>query len=194
MFLSDFAIRRPIVTVVTMIALVMFGVVALKSLQVDEYPDISAPVVFVAVPYPGASPEQVEREVVDRMEEAFGSISGIDQIDSKATDGFASIIVQFVVDRDPDQAMQDVRDALSGVQDLPPEMEPPLLQKFDPDQIPIVSLVLRAPGLSTADLTSIADPGLARELRAIPGVAQVAVAGGVPREIGIQLRPAELRA
>ncbi|HWF44315.1 MAG TPA: efflux RND transporter permease subunit, partial [Candidatus Kapabacteria bacterium] len=95
MFISDFAIKRPVVTVVTMIALVIFGIFSLMSLQIDEFPDITNPIVVVAVPYPGASPEQVEREIVDRMEEAFGSISGLDQMTSKSMDGFALITIQF---------------------------------------------------------------------------------------------------
>ena len=95
MFISDFAIKRPIVTVVVMVALVIFGIFALIKTDVDEFPDIANPIIFVAVPYPGASPDQVEREVVDRMEEAFQGLDGIDQITSASTDGFAQIIVQF---------------------------------------------------------------------------------------------------
>ncbi len=95
MTISDFAIKRPVVTVVAMLALVVFGLFALLRLDVDEFPDLTNPIVFVAVPYPGASPAQVEREVVERMEEAFGGLSGIDEIRSTSLDGFASIIVQF---------------------------------------------------------------------------------------------------
>ena len=104
MFISDFAIKRPIVTVVTMLSLVIFGLFALLTLEVDEFPEINAPVAFVAVPYPGASPSQVEREVVDRMEDAISGISGVKQINSTAFDGFAQIIVQFVFAKDPDRA------------------------------------------------------------------------------------------
>jgi len=91
-FISDFAIKRPIVTVTTMIAIVVFGIFALFKTDVDEFPDIQQPIVRVAVPEPGASPGQVGREVVDRMEEQFNSISGIDQITSTSTDGFAQIV------------------------------------------------------------------------------------------------------
>ena len=195
MFISDFAIKRPVVTVVTMIALVVFGVFSLLSLQIDEFPDITNPIVVVAVPYPGASPEQVEREIVDRMEEAFGSISGLDQMTSKSMDGFALITIQFLFSKNADQGMQDVRDAISGIQnDLPVEMKPPILKKFDPDDLPIVSLILRSPGMSPADLTALADPGITKELRAINGVAQVTVAGAVDREIAVDVRPSDLQA
>src|SRR5260221_7303627 len=95
MFISDFAIRRPIITVVTTIALVVFGIAALARLQIDEFPDIDAPIVFIGIPYPGASPDQVEREVVDRIEDRVAAISGLDILRSTSTDGFAQIIAQF---------------------------------------------------------------------------------------------------
>jgi HAE1 family hydrophobic/amphiphilic exporter-1 len=195
MSISDFAIKRPIVTVVVMLALVIFGLFALLRLEVDEFPDLTNPIVFVAIPYPGASPSQVEREVVEPMEEAFSALSGVDQITSTSRDGFAQIIVQFVFQKDPDQATQDVRDAISGIQnDLPTEMEEPLLRRFDPADMPIVSLVLTSETMSPAELTLLADPGITRALRGINGVAQVTVAGNVDREISINLRPADLQA
>ena len=195
MFISDFAIKRPVVTVTTMLALVVFGIFSLHSLQVDEFPDVASPVVVVAIPYPGASPEQVEREVVDRMEEVFGSISGMDVMNSKSMDGFGMITCQFLFSKNPDQAMQDIRDAISGIQnDLPVEMKPPILKKYDPDDMPIVSIILRSPGMSPADLTAMADPGITKELRGINGVAQVTVTGAVVREIAVNVRPHDLQA
>ncbi|HWN41979.1 MAG TPA: efflux RND transporter permease subunit [Thermoanaerobaculia bacterium] len=195
MTISDFAIKQPIITVVTMLILVIFGIFALLNLEVDEFPDLTNPIVFVIVPYPGASPSQVEREVVEPMEEAFGALSGIDEINSQSLDGFAQITVQFQFSIDPDQASQDVRDAVSGIRgDLPLEMEEPILRKFDPADFPIVSLVLSSETMDPAELTLLADPGITRDLRAINGVAQVEVVGGVEREITVELRPADLAA
>ncbi|HEV7505410.1 MAG TPA: efflux RND transporter permease subunit [Thermoanaerobaculia bacterium] len=195
MSISDFAIKRPIVTVVVMLALVIFGLFALISLDVDEFPDLSNPIVFVSVPYPGASPSQVEQEVVERMEEAFNALSGIDEIRSTSVDGFATIIVQFVFSKDPDQAAQDVRDAISGIRnDLPTEMKEPILKKFDPNDLPIVSLTLSSDRMQTPELSLLADPGLTRTLRGINGVAQVTVQGGVDRELSVDVRPADLAA
>jgi len=96
MFISDFAIRRPIITVVTMIALVVFGLASLARLDTDEFPSIDAPIVVVAIAYPGAAPDVVEREVVTRIEDKISGISGVDKINSTSTDGFAQIVVQFV--------------------------------------------------------------------------------------------------
>ena len=143
MFISDFAIKRPVVTTVTMLALVVFGLFALFSLDTDEFPEVEAPFIFISVPYPGASPDIVEREVVDPIEEAVAGISGVDQIQSQALDGFASIQVIFVYGIDPKAAAQDIRDAVSQIRgDLPQEMEEPILARFDPNDQPIVSLSL----------------------------------------------------
>jgi HAE1 family hydrophobic/amphiphilic exporter-1 len=195
MFISDFAIRRPVVTTVTMLALVVFGVFALANLDTDEFPDVQPPVVFVAVPYPGAAPATVEREVIDPLEEAISAISGVERIASSALDGFGSLIVEFAFEKDLQEATQQIRDEISAIRnDLPPEMEEPILTRFDPADFPIVSLTLTSPGRSGAELTALADPGISRELRSVPGVAEVQVVGGVEREMVVELRPEALQA
>ncbi len=195
MFLSDFAIRRPIVTIVTMIALVSFGLYALIQLEVDEYPDIQNPIVAVSIPYPGASPNVVEREVVDRIEEALAGINGVDRMQSASVDGFAQIVIQFVFKKGLEQASQEVRNAISTIRgDLPQEMEEPIITHFDPTDAPILSLTLSSTTLSQGQLTNIADPGITRELRSLEGVAQVNVIGSAERELTVELRPADLRA
>jgi HAE1 family hydrophobic/amphiphilic exporter-1 len=194
MFISDFAIKRPVITVVTMLSLVVFGIFALLSLDTDEFPEVEAPFIFVSVPYPGASPDIVEREVVEPIEEAVAGLSGVDDIQSQALDGFGSIQVIFVYGTDPKQASQDIRDAISQIRgDLPQEMEEPILARFDPNDQPIVSLTLSSETMSPADLTRIADPGISRELRAISGVAEVQVVGGVERELTVEVDPARLQ-
>ncbi|HEV8445684.1 MAG TPA: efflux RND transporter permease subunit [Gemmatimonadaceae bacterium] len=193
MFVSDFAIRRPIVTVVTMIALVVFGLAALTKLDTDEFPAIDAPIVFVAIAYPGASPDVVEREVLTRIEDKISGISGVDKINSTATDGFAQIIVQFVFSKPVDQATQDIRDAISAVRaQLPAEIIEPIIQRFDPNQLPIVSLAITSSVLSPPQLTQIADQTIAGELRAIAGVAQVNVVGGDSAQLNVNVRPTDL--
>ncbi|HEU0302658.1 MAG TPA: efflux RND transporter permease subunit [Longimicrobium sp.] len=195
MFISDFAIKRPVITTVTMLALVVFGIFALLSLDTDEFPEVEAPFIFISVPYPGASPDIVEREVVDPIEEAVAGISGVDQIQSQALDGFGSIQVIFVYGVKPQQAAQDIRDAVSQIRgDLPQEMEEPILARFDPNDQPIVSLTLSSRTMSPAELTRIADPGITRDLRGIPGVAEVQVAGGVERELSVEVDPSRLQA
>jgi HAE1 family hydrophobic/amphiphilic exporter-1 len=196
-FISDFAIKRPIVTVTSMVALVIFGLVALVNLQTDEFPDIQQPIVAVTIIYPGASPDVVEREIVDPIEDAIFSISGVDgaKTTSSAIDGLAQFTVFFDFEKDIQQASQDIRDAISSKRaDLPPEMEEPILTRFDPADIPIVSLTLTSDTLPATTLTRIADPTVVRELRSISGVAQVTVVGGIERELTVELRPGALQA
>jgi HAE1 family hydrophobic/amphiphilic exporter-1 len=195
MWISDFAIRRPIITIVTMLALVVFGAFALFVLDTDEFPEVNPPVVSVAIPYPGASPDVVEREVVEPVEEAISAISGIDRINSQSLDGFGIIIAEFDFEKDVQQATQDIRDGISQIRgDLPPEMEEPILTRFDPNDFPIVSLSLTSERLGAAELTRLADPGITRELRGIPGVAEVEVVGGLERELVVEIRPQAMQA
>jgi HAE1 family hydrophobic/amphiphilic exporter-1 len=195
MFISDFAIKRPIVTVTTMLAIVAFGAYALTNLETDEYPDIAEPIITVSVVYAGASPDVVEREVIDRVEEAIAGINGVDRMQSVSTDGFGQVTIFFVYEKSIDQASQDVRDAVSLIRgDLPQEIEEPIIGRFDWTDAPIVSLTLSSPTLTQAQLTTIADPRITRELRSLTGVAEVRVVGGAERELTVQLRPADLTA
>ncbi|MGH7578197.1 MAG: efflux RND transporter permease subunit, partial [Longimicrobiales bacterium] len=195
MFISDFAIRRPIITVVVMVALVAFGLFALIQLEVDEYPDIQSPIVTVMILYPGASPEEVEREVIDPVEEAIAGIDGVDRIESASADGVGQVLTMFLFTKGVQEASQDVRDALSEIRgDLPPEIEEPVISRFDPADLPIVSLTLSSPVMTQAQLTALVDPDILRDLRAIPGVASADMIGGAERELTIELRPADLQA
>src|SRR5215211_6781599 len=195
MFISDFAIKRPIVTIVSMLALVVFGLIALGKLQTDEFPDIAPPFVTVAIPYPGASPDGVEKEILDPVEEAISSISGVKNVNGVAEDNYATVMVEFLFDKPISEATQDIRDAISGIRsDLPAEMEEPIIKKFNDTDLPIVSLALSSSTLSPGELTRLADPGITRELRSIAGVAEVEVPGKVERELTVQIKPEALQA
>ena len=195
MYISDTAITKPVLTVVAMLMIVVFGIVALTQLDTDEYPEIDAPVVVIAVPYPGASPDIVEREVVDPIEEAISGISGIDRMRSSSLDSFANIVVEFDFSKDPKLATQEIRDKISAIRnDLPTEMEEPILTQFDPADRPIVSLTLSSPGLTGAELTRMADPDITRRLRGISGVATVNLVGAIERELVVEIRPRDLEA
>jgi hydrophobic/amphiphilic exporter-1 (mainly G- bacteria), HAE1 family len=194
-FISDVAIKRPLITIVSMVALVVFGLFALWQLETDEFPDVQQPIVNVAIAYPCASPDVVEREVLDRVEEAIAGISGVDRISGAAQDGFANVTVFFVYEKDVQQASQDIRDKISAIRaDLPLEMKEPVLTRFDPADQPIVQLSLNSSTLDAPALTRIADPGITRVLRGIPGVAEAVVVGGVERELTVEVRPAAMEA
>ena len=195
MLISDFAIKRPMITIVSMVALVAFGLVALLKLQTDEFPDVAPPFVSVGLIYPGASPDGVESEILDPVEEAISSIAGVKHVNGRAEDGFGFIMVEFNFGKPLTEATQDIRDAISGIrQDLPAELEEPIIKKFNDTDLPIVSLALNSSTLTTAELTRIADPGITRELRSISGVAEVTVPGKLERELTIELKPEALQA
>jgi len=195
MMISDFAIRKPIVTIVTMVAISVFGVFALFNLKTDEYPDVQQPLINVTILYPGSSPTGVEREIVDPLEEALASINGVDKMQSTAYDGYSQTYVFFEFDKDLDVASQEIRDKIAEIRaDLPPEMEEPTLSRWAASDMPIVSLTLSSPTATPTELTQLADPGMTRALRSIAGVSDVNVVGGIERELTVELRPEALEA
>src|SRR5205809_5817337 len=195
MVISDFAIKRPLITVVTMVALVIFGLFALMKLKTDEFPDVAPPWLTVGIIYPGASPEVVEKEVLDPVEEQVGSIAGVKRIISKSYDGYAMLMIEFLYSKDLNEASQDVRDAISTIRaDLPPEIKEPIIRKFNDTDRPIVSVAVSSTVLSPAELTRLVDPGITRELRSISGVADVQVFGKVERELTVEIIPSKLQA
>src|SRR2546430_6309691 len=107
MIISDFAIKKPIVTVVCMLAIVVFGIFGVANTNTDEFPNIEQPLVVVSLFYPCASPAGVEREVIDPIEESVSGISGIDKINSSSGDGFASMVIFFKFGKDINQASQE---------------------------------------------------------------------------------------
>src|SRR6185503_13270943 len=116
---------------------------ALSNLKTDEYPDIQFPVIGVTLAYPGASPEGVEREVLDPIEDRIAGIAGIDKMEATVRDGIAQIAVYFDFGKDIQAASQEVRDAISEIRgDLPAEMEEPMIMHFDPADEPVMSLTL----------------------------------------------------
>ncbi len=195
MFISDFAIKRPVVTIVSMLAIVVFGTFALFQLEVDEFPEIAPPVISVALPFPGASPDQVERDVIDPIEEGISSISGLKKLDSQSLDSFGLIVAEFEFGKEPAEAVQEIRDKISEIRnELPPELEEPILKRFDPNDFPIVTLALTSNNLTGAQLTQIADPGVTNALRGIRNVAEVLVVGAIEREITVEIMPTAMQA
>src|SRR5215831_9503986 len=195
MIISDFAIKRPLITVVAMVAMVIFGLFALLKLKTDEFPDVNPPFLTVGIVYPGASPDVVESEVLKPVEEQISGITGVKRIMGKAYDGYSMIMIEFFFDKDLNVASQEVRDAISKIRaDLPVEMKEPIVSKFNDTDRPIVSIAISSTVLSPAELTRLADPGITRELRAIPGVADVGIFGKVDRELTVEVDPHKLQA
>jgi HAE1 family hydrophobic/amphiphilic exporter-1 len=195
MFISELAIRRPVVTLVAVLVLVILGMTAFWRLHTDEFPDVQPPVVVVSISYPGAPPETVEREVLEPIEERIAGLGDVERLTSSALDSRAVITAQFPFDKDLQEALQQIRDVIGSIrEELPAEMAEPVLTRLDPVDLPVVSLTLSSTRLSLAELTRIADPGVTRLLRSIQGVAEVRVGGGIVRELTVELRPDALRA
>lgn len=187
MKLTEVSLKRPVFATVTILALVVLGLFSYVSLNVDEYPNVEIPVVAVTVNYPGASPEQVANQVTQQVEEAVSVIPGVDHITSTAGEGTSTTVIQFTMETSAATAAQDVRDKigrLAGV--LPQDADTPIISRFDPADLPIMSIALTGP-VSQRELTVIANDTIVKRLEAIDGVAAVNVQGGVDREIQLQL-------
>ena len=139
--LSGLAISRPVFTTMLMALLVVLGIFSFRRLPIDQFPSVDLPFVTVQTIYPGASAEVIEREVTRRMEEAFNPVEGVDRIFSITLEGVSQVMVEFDLDRDVDQAAQDIRTKIDGIRrDLPEDIDPPLVAKFDPAAEPIISV------------------------------------------------------
>src|ERR1041384_8358839 len=193
--LSGVAIRRPVFTTMMMVGLVVLGIFGYRRLPIDQFPEVDIPVVTVQTVYPGASPETIEREVTKRLEEAFNPVEGVDKITSISLEGVSQVIVEFDLERDGDQGAQDIRAKIDAVRrQLPEGIEQPVVQKFDPSAQPIISLALSSTRTPIAELTTLADETIRRQLESVSGVGQVQIAGGLAREVRVFIPPDRMRA
>ena len=194
MFLSDFSIKRPIAMVVVIIMLMCLGLLALKNLKVNQIPDVEQPVIVVSIPYPGASPETVEREIINRIEKQFLSISGVYQIRATASESSATIVIIFNFKKNMLEAADEIRNAIAAVRyKLPLEMREPVLRHVDPGARPIMQVALSSTSQSHAEISRLAEDDLSNRLRGVEGVAVVNVNGSLRRELSILLRAEKLR-
>lgn len=194
MFLSNFSISRPVATVVMVIGLMLVGLLALSKLKVNQFPEVEPPILVVNITYPGASPETAEREVVNRIEKALQSISGVDRSNSTSREGGATIVLFFDFSKNMIEAADEVRNAIASVRyKLPTEMREPIITRADPGAQPILQLSLTSTTLSHAQLSRLAEDKLAERFRGIAGVSTVSVNGSLKRELSILLRADKLR-
>ncbi|HEX6722712.1 MAG TPA: efflux RND transporter permease subunit, partial [Burkholderiaceae bacterium] len=180
--------------VVIIIALMFAGLLALAKLRVNQIPDVEQPVLVVTIPYPGASPETVERELVNRIEKSMQTISGVDKLRSTSKEGSAEIVLVFHFDKNMVEAADEVRNSIGAVRHkLPLEMREPVLTRMDPGAQPIMDMALSSTAQSHAAISRLAEDDLADRFRAIPGVSIVNVNGALKRELSVLLRAEKLR-
>ena len=170
------------------------GLMALKNLRVNQIPDVEQPVLVVNIHYPGASPDTVEREIINRVEKSLNSISQVYQIRATASESNASIVIIFNFKKNMVEASDEVRNAIASVRHkLPIEMREPILRRIDPSAQPIMQLALSSAKQSHAEISRLAEDSLADQFRGIDGVATVNVNGALRRELSVLLRAGKLR-
>ena len=188
--LVEFATRRRVTILMLMVTLVLFGLIALSSLKVNLLPDLSYPTLTVRTEYTGAAPAEIETLVSKPVEEAVGVVKGLRKLKSVSRTGQSDVVLEFAWGTDMDKASLEVRDKMEALQ-LPLEVKPPVLLRFNPSTAPIMRLVLATKsGDDTAALTRLrryADDDLKRKLEPVEGVAAVKVAGGLEDEVQVDI-------
>jgi HAE1 family hydrophobic/amphiphilic exporter-1 len=194
MILSDVSIKRPVFATMMMLALVVLGVVSFRRLAIDEYPDITYPIVIAQTTYPGASPEVMERDVSRPIEEALNTVQGLKEITSTSLNGVSLVRVQLNLGVDVLAAQQDVQAKVARIRrQLPQDIEEPVINHFDPNDRPIMSIAMQSSERPLRELTSIADEIVSPKLQAIAGVGGINLAGTEVRQVRIELNPDAMR-
>jgi len=194
MWLADTSIKRPVFATMVIMALVILGVVSYPDIGVDLFPKVDFPMVNIRTTLSGASPEIMDIDVTDKIEEAVNTINGVKTIASTSTEGVSSVLVEFVLERDIDLAVQDVREKISTIRSkLPKDIDEPVIEKVDPDATPVLWLALTGEK-SARELSTYADEVLKEQLQKVNGVGAIRLAGLRLRQVRVWLDSDRLRA
>jgi hydrophobic/amphiphilic exporter-1 (mainly G- bacteria), HAE1 family len=187
MILSDIAIRRPVFTTMVITAIIVFGLVSFSRVGTDLIPKIDFPIISVVSVLPGADPATIESTVSDPIEEAVSTIAAIKNLRSVSSDSVSQVIIQFELEKNVDIAFQEVTAKVAGIKrDLPKDLDEPVIDKFDPDSMPIMALVISG-DKSIRELTHLADKVVKTRLQSVRNVGQVKLVGGRDREMWVWL-------
>lgn len=187
------AVYRPAATAVLALAVVVVGLVSLTRLPVDHLPDITYPLVKIHIWWQGATPDEIEDHVAEPLERQVASVEGLDYVESSILEGNYTLLANFEYGRDIDVACQDVQAAVSrAARELPADMDPPVVIKADPSQLPVLQLAASSTTMDPVTLRTWSEDWLRERLLAVRGVAGAEVAGGLEREIRVHLDPAAL--
>ncbi len=188
MTLSDLSVRRPVLATVFSLIIIAFGAIAFTTLPLRELPDVDRPVVSINTIYPGASAQVVENQITRIIEDQLSGIDGVDIINSTSRDGRSSVNVEFTLDRDLEDATNDVRNAVDRARaQLPADVDDPIVRKTDADADPIIWFNLESTTLDRVELTDYAERYIIDRLAILDGVANVQVGGGLRRALRIWL-------
>jgi HAE1 family hydrophobic/amphiphilic exporter-1 len=194
MNIPELFIRRPVMTTLVMLAILLFGIMGYRLLPVSDLPNVDFPTILVIAQYPGASPETMAASLATPLEKEFSTIAGVDSMNSTSTLGNTQITLQFDLSRDIDAAAQDVQSAIARAQkNLPPDLQtPPYFRKVNPADMPIIYLSLGSPTLPLSAVDEYAETFIAQRISMISGVAQVQVYGSQKYAVRVQLDPKAL--
>jgi hydrophobic/amphiphilic exporter-1 (mainly G- bacteria), HAE1 family len=194
MWLADTSVKRPVFATMAMCALVILGIVSYPDIGVDLLPKVDFPIVNISTNYKGASPEMVDTMVTDKIEEVVNTINGVKSINSSSSEGNSRITVEFVLERNIDQAASDVREKISSIRrDLPDGIDEPEIEKVDPDSTPVLWLSLSGQR-SIRDLSTYADEVLKQQIERISGVGLVDIRGARRRQISVLIDAKKMQA
>jgi len=188
MNITQTAVKRPIATTMVFLIIIILGVMGFRFLPVDLLPPIEYPMLSISTSYPNVGPEEIETIITDRVENAVASVPNITEVRSVSEEGRSRVTMEFAQGTDIDGAANDVRAALDRIRDdFPPEVEPPRLWKFDPDNFPVVILGAWSER-SMEELTLILEREIAQRFEQIPGVGSIDVWGGIYREVQVRIK------
>ena len=192
-WLAEVCVKRPVFATMLILSLVVVGAFSFLSLGVDLFPKIDFPTITVTVLNPGASPQEMETEVTEKIEEAVNTISGIDELRSSSVEGITQVFVQFVLEKDVNVAAQEVENRVQTViPNLPETAKQPTVQKLDTDAAPVLRITVSAPK-SLRDVTDIAKHKVKERIESINGVGQISIVGGAERQINVWIDPDKMR-
>jgi HAE1 family hydrophobic/amphiphilic exporter-1 len=192
-WLAEICVRRPVFATVIVLLLTVIGGFCFFTLGVDRFPQIDLPTVTVFTTNVGAAPEEMETEITDVIEGAANTVTGIEQMTSNSSLGRSQVTITFALEKDPEVATQEVRDKVSSVlRQLPQGVDPPIVQKADPNAAPIIQFAISRPG-SIVDLTQFVTKQIQEKIQTVDGVGDVQVYGGRARQIKIFLDPNKMR-
>src|SRR5262252_7208469 len=194
MNIAEGFIRRPVMTTLVMLAVLLFGVMGYRQLPVSDLPNVDFPTLLVSASLPGATPETMASAVAQPLERQFSTIAGLDSMTSSSSQGSTQITLQFNLSRNLDAAAQDVQAMIAkAARDLPQNMpSPPSYQKVNPADSPILYLSLSSPTLRLSDVDEYAETLMAQRISMVSGVAQVSVYGAQKYAVHVKLDPKEL--
>lgn len=185
---STWSIHNPIPVILLFVLMTLAGLMAFAGMKVQNFPDIDLPTVTVSASWPGASPSQLENEVARRIEDALATMQGVKHIQSSVTDGELNISVEFRLEKPTQEALDDVRDAVSRVRaDLPADLRDPVVKKAELAGSPILTYSIASTRMNAEALSWFVDNQVSRALLAVPGVGSVARVGGASREVRVEL-------